>query len=300
VQVRVFESELAVLVDEIARHVDVETGGDLFGLWSHGDAATVFLATRPGPAAIREPMYFRQDAATHREIEALVWDRFGAQCVGLWHSHHRLGLRELSRGDLERTMRYARRYRRRRFVDLLGYFDDDERVVARPFAYVDATLGRTEATELVVLPGVSPLRAALADRVGAAPPLDPRWGSARGTPLRPDRAAAVEGADGDEMPALPDVAGADATRALDAVERFVEEHVPAVLLATMTLDVRPDGAFLLGLGDARRRLDVALGWDGALRVRGWRAGRRATSPTSPSAAIVELRAAIAALLPGDP
>ncbi|MBT3224231.1 MAG: hypothetical protein HN348_34620, partial [Proteobacteria bacterium] len=97
---RIFASEIHAIVSEIRRYPHTETGGDLFGLWSHGGAPTVFLASLPGPGAIRQSHHFQQDPATHISLERLVWDYFGLQCVGLWHSHHRLGLEHLSRGDI--------------------------------------------------------------------------------------------------------------------------------------------------------------------------------------------------------
>src|SRR5690606_31046152 len=89
---RIFEDELRVLVSEIRRYPALETGGAFYGLWSHGGQPTVFLATRPGPAAARRYTSFLDDPHTHMTLERDLWERFGMQCVGVWHSHHHLGM----------------------------------------------------------------------------------------------------------------------------------------------------------------------------------------------------------------
>lgn len=197
--VRIYESEMSCLVHETASHPDIETGGSLFGLWTDGGNPTILLASRPGPRAVRQVTTFEQDVETHRLIERLLVDNFGAQSVGLWHSHHHLGLHELSGGDIRRTMTFARRARRTRFCDLLSYFSDGSRrssraeVTVKPYVYVDAGEGRRAPASIVVLPGMSPIRAALATQSVPAqlaaelhiaiplPPEDwqPRWRAAR-------------------------------------------------------------------------------------------------------------------------
>ncbi len=274
--VRIFASELAVLIDEMAAHPMEETGGDLIGLWSHGDTPTIFLATRPGANAIHESMYFQQDAVAHRATERLAWIQHGMQCVGMWHSHHRLELHDLSRGDLARTMRYARRYRRQRFVDVLGYVISDNWHV-KPYVYRDAAVGRTARTRLVVLPGESPLRAALRDAsppelttsLVPAPPGPVRpWTATIGEPLSP-HAAETEGAMDEVIPTGPPPdPGAGPWRAIDAVEKLVDDQVPERIRETMELDL-VDGGLVLRLNSGNRRLVFGLSFDGTLGVHGW-------------------------------
>jgi hypothetical protein len=162
--VRVYESELRVLTHETLCHPNVETGGDLFGLWSHGGGPTVFLVSRPGLLARRSQTEFQQDVQTHRKLEETAWNAFGIQCVGLWHSHHQIGLHDLSDGDRRRTARYSARHRRPKFCDLLSYLTHAAgrpSVNVKPFVYSDASSGTAEPSELLVLKGVSPLRRAL-------------------------------------------------------------------------------------------------------------------------------------------
>jgi hypothetical protein len=166
--VRIYESELSLIVHETSKYETTETGGSIFGLWTNIGNPTILLASRPGEHAIHTDTHFEQDAGTHRMMEELMVHHHGVQSVGLWHSHHGLGLHELSGGDIRRTMQFAQRNQRKLFCDLLCYFAQRSRsaneppeVTIKPYVYYDAANGRRRPTSIVVLPGLSPLRGAL-------------------------------------------------------------------------------------------------------------------------------------------
>ncbi|NUQ87169.1 MAG: hypothetical protein HOQ43_01700 [Glycomyces artemisiae] len=165
--IRIYSSEIECIADETADHADIETGGSLFGLWSDGGNPTIHLATRPGPNAERHVSQFAQDPDFHWVLEQLVMHHFGIQSVGLWHSHHRLGLHELSGGDLRRARDFSRRSGRTKFSDILTYFDTHQasdrprEVCVKPHVYADATAGLQLPTQFQVIQGTSPFRAAL-------------------------------------------------------------------------------------------------------------------------------------------
>lgn len=165
---RIFASELDVVLDETAGHRDIETGGALFGLWTHGTSPTIFLATRPGHGAQRHRAWFGLDPVVYQNLESVVWSRYGIQRLGLWHSHHSIGLHDLSTGDLQRAAEHAARSHRFKLCDLLCYFvdtpDSSRRhpaVAVKPHVYRDAEAGDLLPTRLEVLPGTSPIREAL-------------------------------------------------------------------------------------------------------------------------------------------
>ncbi|MFC5746295.1 hypothetical protein [Actinomadura rugatobispora] len=172
--VRIFESELRVIADETFDHERIETGGSLFGLFSHGGGPTVFLATRPSERAVRGSSTLELDPDVTWELERLSWEEFGVQCLGMWHSHHWFDLHEPSSGDRERTRRYAQKHQRPQYTEILANFvgpekrsrvfrgdGEETKVKLTPFFYMDArNLTRAEAS-LKVLPGESPLRRAL-------------------------------------------------------------------------------------------------------------------------------------------
>jgi len=272
--VRIFASELRVLIDELHRHPHVETGGDLYGLWSHGDTPTIFLATRPGAGAVRERMSFQQDVHSHRAVEGELWKGFGVQCVGMWHSHHRLGLNVLSAGDLARTMRYARRSKRDRFVDVLGFVQEAEWAL-RPFLYRDAAIGRTRPTLFDVLAGVSPIRAALRDATGpfvdapVGPPVPYALveGEAQSVHIAPTEGAS-DPRPQDFTPAP--AGGRGPWRTVDRVERLVGQVVPERMLGGLELDLLDDNTLALRLSHRDDRSLVALFESGdELALRAW-------------------------------
>ncbi|MEU7742519.1 hypothetical protein [Nonomuraea sp. NPDC049158] len=175
--VRIYESELAVITDETLDHHDLETGGSLFGLFGHGGGPTVFLATRPAGEVQKRLTSLELDPRVTHALERIAWEGFGVQYIGMWHSHHWIGLMEPSSGDRERTRGYAQKYHRPQYTEILANFIGKEKPDSRrgrgkpgtdhcvqltPFFYVDArNLTRAEAF-FHVLPGESPLRGSLA------------------------------------------------------------------------------------------------------------------------------------------
>jgi hypothetical protein len=160
VDLSIFESELRRLEQLVLASPDVETGGELLGLWTNGGGATVMLVTGPAPNARREYTSFAQPPDVHMAIEQFVWANFGLQVLGIWHSHHRLGMHILSQGDLARTQGYARRHSRRSYAEILGYIDgfQTDRAGLRPFVYADAGSLTEVPSVLRPLPGMSPIR----------------------------------------------------------------------------------------------------------------------------------------------
>lgn len=180
--IQIYESEIEQIANSTLGSPRTETGGELLGLWTHGDNPTVVLASdvtimlagTPGPGSRRTATTFEQDAETHMQLQQLAWENFGIQVVGLWHSHHQLSLHELSSGDVRRTMGYSRRHQRPRYSEILAYLVDDDdaktgwlqlqnrfRVELRPYLYDNAAAGRALPTNIRVIPGESPFRSAL-------------------------------------------------------------------------------------------------------------------------------------------
>jgi hypothetical protein len=178
--IRIFQSELDQILNAVIQSPDLETGGELLGLWSHADSptvmlagVTVLLAGTPAPGSRRGTTWFEQDAQTHMALERLSWERYGVQVVGLWHSHHQLSLHTLSQGDVHRTQGYSVRHQRPRYSEILAFLVERESsrarglprrqfdVGLRPYVYENAATGQALGTRLEVLPGWSPLRDAL-------------------------------------------------------------------------------------------------------------------------------------------
>ena len=95
----VYESELRYVASLAADREHEETGGELFGLLSHGGRPVIMLATGPGLKAIHTPTHFQQDIDFLRRSSTVLREYCALQFVGTHHSHHRLGLQTLSAGD---------------------------------------------------------------------------------------------------------------------------------------------------------------------------------------------------------
>jgi hypothetical protein len=256
---RVFASELSVLVDEALAWPSTETGGELFGLWSHGDSPTVFLASRPGAGAEHAVTRFQQALDVHMALERLAWDRFGLQVVGIWHSHHQLRLNHLSEGDIARTMSYASNAGRRRFCEVLAWHGGG-RVGLRPWVYTDAPRGAAAPSRIEVIPGESPIRAALRALPDALKaPLQAARGSGAFDLLTSSGLSPRVQAP--PPPSEPE---------LDRLAEVIPKVIPALLQEHVELVLPRDGAAVMRVDGPRgRRLRVWFDTRPALAVRRW-------------------------------
>ncbi len=253
---RIHDAELRVITSEILRNPHRETGGSLYGLWSVGGSPTVLLATRPGPSAVHREEFFRQDAQTHMALERLLWTRLGLQCVGLWHSHHHIGLPTLSPGDVARTRHYARSSRRERYAELLGFFQD-EVVTLRPYVYDAASLARNLPARVEVMPGHSPVRSTV-----QALAQDEVFGDSLVAARLPD------GARYELVPSarhhLPPAARSGAELALERLEPLLHELLPTALRDRSTLEAQEGRRVLLTVQEDR--VVVRISADGSRRL----------------------------------
>jgi hypothetical protein len=160
----IFESEVDAIAREVAHWPDLETGGDLFGYWTHSGCAVVHYALGPGRASRHERAAFYQDAQHLARHGAELNDRYGLQHVGEWHSHHQLGLNDPSGGDVGTVRRALARYGFKRFALtictlLVGRNRREPDQVSLNGFLFEADLADTYLTSpWVVLPGTSPVR----------------------------------------------------------------------------------------------------------------------------------------------
>jgi hypothetical protein len=288
--VRIYESELDVIFDETQSHSDIETGGSLFGLFSHSGDPTVQLATRPTKNAVRRSHSLDLDPQVTFDMETILWKRFGTQCMGMWHSHHSIGLYEPSSGDRERTRRYGQKFQRPQYVEIIANFTGGSRtkllgksatkVLLTPFFYLDSRVLSRSNTEFEVLPGESPLRKAvreiarsgdLHETLRPAQPA-PRGMCRLGKSAESDARRQQSGAS-DEMPAGSTLDSADYLPIPDLVAYLNECVQP--LLGELTQDYEVEATplaeergFEIVIGRRRRRarLLLLLAWDGSSPV----------------------------------
>ena len=155
-------------LDKIGRWVlespDLETGGELFGLWTQDGTPVVQLVVGPGPRCVREVAEFHQDAAYLEAERDEIVERHGLELIGTWHSHHALGLARPSSGDSNTTAGVFARTSRNRFFLMVanlsdGYGLPDRNGIpwVRGFLYTRRQGTNHRRCYWRVLPGPSPL-----------------------------------------------------------------------------------------------------------------------------------------------
>ena len=98
-KVYIYESELAKIKNWVLLHSNIETGGDLFGLWIDAHTAVVQFALGPGRKCNRYETAFFQDLDYLGEAGGYLTEKHGLCNLGQWHSHHQLSLNKPSSGD---------------------------------------------------------------------------------------------------------------------------------------------------------------------------------------------------------
>ena len=119
----IHNGELAQLQQWVLRHDDIETGGDLFGLWSTDNTAVVQLVLGPGRRSHRTTTSFFQDAVYLGEVGNRLTKEYGLCHIGEWHSHHRLGLAHPSAGDQSTVWRHLPSNGFKRFIVCIANID---------------------------------------------------------------------------------------------------------------------------------------------------------------------------------
>jgi hypothetical protein len=158
-KVLMYEQEARNIANFTLQYSDIETGGSLFGYWTHGGSPVVALAIGPGRRSRHAPTSFYQDENYLHHIGISLYDRHGLQHVGEWHSHHRLGLNQPSTGDIN-TVRLGMQQRGwSRFVLLITTIDD----VSQGLVLQNYFLFRSDGTDIeplrvLPMPGSSPYR----------------------------------------------------------------------------------------------------------------------------------------------
>jgi hypothetical protein len=123
--VSIHQSEVERIAQWVADYPDCETGGNLFGFWTHVGSPAVQLTLGPGPRADHQVAAFFQDVDHLQTQGRKAQELYGLQHIGDWHSHHRLGLAEPSSGDVSTTRRTLENNGFDRFVIFIANIGGD-------------------------------------------------------------------------------------------------------------------------------------------------------------------------------
>lgn len=106
----IYKSELDYISRCVLDYPNIETGGDLFGFWTHSGYPVIQYVIGPGPNANHQSTFFNQDGNYLSEIGNKLRETHGLQHIGEWHSHHQLGLAEPSGHDISTVCKAIAQY----------------------------------------------------------------------------------------------------------------------------------------------------------------------------------------------
>ena len=151
----IYKSELDYMSKCILESPHIETGGNLFGLWTPFGIPFVQYVVGPGRNAEHHHTHFRQDFNFLDKNADLLVKEHALHHIGTWHSHHSLNLDCPSNGDSHSTLSGMRECHLKSFVLLIGNYRHGQSTV-NAFRYYDD--GRCVKLKWVVLDGESPVR----------------------------------------------------------------------------------------------------------------------------------------------
>ena len=114
--VMIYEEDYKELCAWVLKKPNIETGGDLFGLWADKHTAVIQLVLGPGKQCSRTTTSFYQDIDYLRRVGSYLTHNEGVCHIGEWHSHHQLGLARPSGGDENTVWNNMPTYNLKRFV----------------------------------------------------------------------------------------------------------------------------------------------------------------------------------------
>ncbi|MEH1965838.1 hypothetical protein [Nostoc sp.] len=112
----IYQEELDHIAGWVQEYPDLETGGDLFGFWTHSGYPVVQFVLGPGKNSRHNSTSFYQDKNHLIKAGELLRNKHGLQHIGEWHSHHQMGLAQPSGGDEQTVFNALRRYNFPKFL----------------------------------------------------------------------------------------------------------------------------------------------------------------------------------------
>jgi hypothetical protein len=158
----IYEDELEIMARFATDYPSIETGGDLFGFWTHTGSPMIEYVLGPGETAKHDDAAFHQESSFLKSAGGILHDLHGLQHVGTWHSHHRLGLTEPSKGDSSTMQRALDKNGFNAWLlTICNFADKSDRVEMRAYLYRVHGDGQCRQLTWLILPGSSPVRTAM-------------------------------------------------------------------------------------------------------------------------------------------
>ncbi|MEH2191956.1 MAG: hypothetical protein V7K98_04745 [Nostoc sp.] len=164
----IYQEELDHIAGWVQEYPDLETGGDLFGFWTHSGFPVVQFVLGPGKTSRHNSTSFYQEKEHLIKAGEILRSQHGLQHIGEWHSHHQLGLAQPSGGDEQTVFNALRRYNFPKFLLCIanlrpegeGGWKTNYKVHVGCFLFTPS-FSHYQTGAWVVLPGHSPIRKGL-------------------------------------------------------------------------------------------------------------------------------------------
>jgi len=151
-KVFMFKEDYQMMENLVLEYPHLETGGDLFGLWTSNGDAVLHVVLGPGRNCKRTGASFYQDIPYLERNGDLLTQDYMLCHIGEWHSHHQLRLFEPSGGDSSTVIRNYPRGTRG-FLLIIANIVSPREVKLSPYLYTEkSTYGYDEMGKIVFLP----------------------------------------------------------------------------------------------------------------------------------------------------
>ena len=165
--VAIYADEYKEMCAWVLKNKTLETGGDLFGLWSEDGTAVIQLVLGPGQGCRRAVHSFYQDVPYLQRVGNHLTREEGLCHIGEWHSHHTIGLTRPSGGDEGTVWRNMPTYHLNRFIlfiaNIGGHSSEEVSVGCFLFQFKGDTRKKLPVLQgkFQLLPKASPFRSKL-------------------------------------------------------------------------------------------------------------------------------------------
>jgi len=125
----IFKEDLEYISRCILDYPDIETGGDFFGFWNNLGLPVIQYVIGPGQNSHHHVTFFRQDVDFLQKTGDVVYQTYGMQHIGSWHSHHKLGLAVPSSHDCQTMANAINKNGLSQFFMILGNIRNEETAI---------------------------------------------------------------------------------------------------------------------------------------------------------------------------
>ena len=136
-KVYMFEEDIAMVQNLVLLYPDVETGGDLFGLWTTEGDAVLHIVLCPGKNCSRTDVSFNQDIPYLQRNGELLTENYMLVHIGEWQSYYQLRLFKPRHGDSSTVIRYFPRGAVYGFLLIIANIVEPDKVKLSPYLYTE-------------------------------------------------------------------------------------------------------------------------------------------------------------------